>query len=96
MSALDKKWNGIIEKIRLILERNQALDKEVAHLRASLERMESQKNQLLREKEALNNQINVLKLAKDVGLSERDRVEVKKQIKHYINEIDDCLAKMSE
>lgn len=96
MSTLDKKWNGIIEKIRLILERNQSLEKEVGQLRASLERMESHKNQLLREKEALNNQINVLKLAKGVGLSEQDRVEVKKQIKHYINEIDDCLAKMSE
>ncbi len=96
MSVLDKKWNGIIEKIRLILERNQALEKEVGQLRASLERMESHKNQLTKEKEALNNQINVLKLAKGVGLSERDRVEVKRQIKHYINEIDDCLAKMSE
>jgi hypothetical protein len=96
MSALDKKWNGIIEKIRLILERNQSLEKEVGQLRASLERMESHKNQLLKEKEVLINQINVLKLAKGVGLSEQDRVEVKKQIKHYINEIDDCLAKMSE
>lgn len=96
MNALDKKWNGIIEKIRLILERNQLLEKENIQLKAALEQTERQKNQLEKEKEALNNQINVLKLAKGVGLSERDRMEVKKQIRHYINEIDDCLAKMSE
>jgi hypothetical protein len=55
----------------------------------------SEKDQLLKEKENLNKNIKVLMLAKGVGLSDEERSEVKKQIKHYINEIDDCLAQIN-
>ena len=34
-------------------------------------------------------------LAKGVGLSDQERSEVKKQIKQYIKEIDDCLAQIN-
>ena len=96
MSQIAEKWDKIISKIHLILDRNTALEKEVSKLQSFIERLESDKKQLQKEKEALNNQINVLKLAKGVGLSDRERMEVKKQIKHYISEIDECLAKMNE
>jgi phage gp16-like protein len=95
MSTVSEKWSQIIGKIQLILERNLKLEAELAQNKLKLETAEADKKRFLEEKEELLNQINVLKLAKGVGITEREKVEVKKQIKHYISEIDDCLAKMN-
>lgn len=95
MKDLSIKWDKIVAKVHLLLEKNQKLEKEVAQLKAQIEKLEQYNIHLQKEKEDLNQNINVLKLAKGVGLSEQERSEVKKQIKHYINEIDDCLAKIN-
>lgn len=95
MKDLFIKWDKIVAKVHLLLEKNQKLEKEVMQLRAQIEKLEQSNSHLQKEKEDLNQNINVLKLAKGVGLSEQEKSEVKKQIKHYINEIDDCLAKIN-
>ena len=68
---------------------------ELAQLKSQIVKSNSEKDQLLKEKEDLNKNIKVVMLAKGVGLSDEERSEVKKQIKHYINEIDDCLAQIN-
>lgn len=95
MKDLSIKWDKIVAKVHLLLEKNQKLEKEVMQLKAQIEKLEQSNSHLQKEKEDLNQNINVLKLAKGVGLSEQEKSEVKKQIKHYINEIDDCLAKIN-
>lgn len=95
MKDLSIKWDQIVAKVHLLLEKNRKLEAENAQLKSRIEKIEQEKSHLLKEKEDLNQNINVLKLAKGVGLSEQERNEVKKQIKHYINEIDDCLAKIN-
>lgn len=95
MKELNNKWDKIVAKVHLLLEKNQKLEQEVAQLKSQLDKLEQSKVDLQKEKEDLNQSINVLKLAKGVGLSEQERAEVKNQIKHYINEIDVCLAKIN-
>jgi chromosome segregation ATPase len=95
MSDLNKKWASITGKVHKVLEQQQALRDEVARLKLQVKEMQTERTALIKEKETLNNQINVLKLAKGVGLSDSERTAVKKQIKHYIGEIDECLAKMN-
>lgn len=95
MKDLSQKWDQIVAKVYMLLERNRKLEAEVVQLKTQLDKVERVKEQLEKEKEELNQNINVLKLAKGVGLSDQERNEVKKQIKHYINEIDDCLAKIN-
>ncbi len=95
MKDLSQKWDQIVAKVYLLLEKNRKLETEVAQLKTQIAKIEQTNVQLQKEKEDLNQNINVLKLAKGVGLSDEERSEVKKQIKHYINEIDDCLAKIN-
>lgn len=95
MKDLSQKWDQIVAKVYMLLEKNRKQETEIAQLKAQLVKVEEQREQLQKEKEELNQNINVLKLAKGVGLSDQERNEVKKQIKHYINEIDDCLAKIN-
>jgi chaperonin cofactor prefoldin len=95
MNHLNKKWSTITLKVNKVLEQQHALREEVARLKDQIKDMQLERATLIKEKESLNNQINVLKLAKGVGLSDSERIAVKKQIKHYISEIDECLAKMN-
>lgn len=95
MSTVSEKWSQIIGKIQLILERNAKLESDQALLMVKIGVLEADNQKLQEEKEELLNQINVLKLTKGVGISEREKVEMRNQIKHYIEEIDECLAKLN-
>lgn len=95
MKELSQKWEQIVAKVYLLLDQNRKMKVELAQLNTQIVKLNQEKSELLKEKEELNQNINVLKLAKGVGLSDQERTEVKKQIKHYINEIDDCIAKMN-
>ncbi|MCO5234142.1 MAG: hypothetical protein LC105_13100 [Chitinophagales bacterium] len=95
MKELSQKWDQIVSKVYLLLDHNRKMKTELEQLKSQIVKLNLEKSELLKEKEELNKNINVLKLAKGVGLSDQERTEVKKQIKHYINEIDDCIAKMN-
>lgn len=95
MKDLSQKWDQIVAKVYLLLEKNRKQAAEIVQLKTQIAKIEQANVQLQKEKEDLTQNINVLKLAKGVGLSDEERSEVKKQIKHYINEIDDCLAKIN-
>lgn len=95
MSNLEQKWAAITEKIQKIQEKHLLMQQEISQLNSKVQKLESENAELIKQKESLHNQINVLKLAPKTGLTDKERVEVKKQLKQYINEIDDCLAKMN-
>ena len=95
MDEISKKWDSIVAKVNLILQQNDKYKDEISRLKDLLHQKEIQNEQLLKDKEELEKNINILKLAKGVGLSEQERSAVKKQIKFYIEEIDECLAKIN-
>jgi hypothetical protein len=94
MAKIDDKWERIFKKIHLILEKNQKLeDANVAYQRRILE-LENNIVELNKEKTGLKEQIQFIKAAKEVHLSEKERAVTKQQLKVFMDEIDDCLAKL--
>jgi uncharacterized coiled-coil DUF342 family protein len=64
MNDLNKKWASITGKVHKVLEQQHALRDEVARLKLQVKEMQAERAALIKEKEALNNQINVLKAGK--------------------------------
>ncbi len=95
MSQLEQKWDKLTAKVHLLTDKLREQHEQIVRLNASISKLQEEKENWLKEKNELNENINILKLAKGVGLSDQERNKVKKQIEHYINEIDDCLAKIN-
>lgn len=95
MNKLALKWEKITVKVNLLIDAIQQRDERIQKLQAQVSEIENKNEQLVKENKELNEKVNVLKLAKGVGLSNQERDQVKKQIEYYIDEIDDCLAKIN-
>ena len=94
MAKIDDKWERIYKKIHLILERNQKLEDNSIVLGKKISELENKIVELNKEKESLKEQIQYIKAAKEVHLSEKERAVTKQQLKEFMEEIDDCLAKL--
>lgn len=94
MAKIDDKWARIFKKIQLILDKNQKLEETNMALESKLLTMENKISELNKEKESLIEQIQYIKAAKEVHLSEKERAVTKQQLKEFMQEIDDCLAKL--
>lgn len=76
--VLTDKYTELQEANDLLLEENQQIKVENAGNLSKLE--------------ALDEQLNILKLSKSVSGSEEDKSELKKKLNEFIREIDKCLA----
>lgn len=94
MAKIDEKWDRIFKKIHLILEKNQRLEDALAVADGRIADLEKKMVELNKEKESLKEQIQYIKAAKEVHLSEKERAMTKQQLKVFMDEIDDCLAKL--
>jgi translation initiation factor 2B subunit (eIF-2B alpha/beta/delta family) len=94
MAKIDDKWARIFKKIQLILERNQKLEDENTSLHLKLSELSNHIKALNNEQVTLKEQIQYIKAAKEVHLSEKERAVTKQQLKEFMEEIDDCLAKL--
>ncbi len=94
MAKIDDKWARIFKKIQLILEKNQKLEESNQMLQLQIRDFENKIIDLNKEKENLQEQIQYIKAAKEVHLSEKERAVTKQQLKEFMEEIDDCLAKL--
>jgi len=87
VSSLRKKTEKLIEKHQSILLKNNILSEEILKLKEEL----AQKNQQI---DAVENKLNLLKLAKGVG--NESTKDVKLKINEMVREIDKCIAKISQ
>ncbi len=94
MAKIDDKWQRVFKKIQLILEKNQKLEEQNNALLMEISGFKRQIIELKKEKESLIEQIQYIKAAKEVHLSEKERAVTKQQLKEFMQEIDDCLAKL--
>lgn len=94
MAKIDEKWARIFKKIQLILDKNQKLTESNDALQQKISVLENNIVELNKEKNSLKEQIQYIKAAKQVHLSEKERVNTKQQLKEFMDEIDDCLAKL--
>ena len=95
MSSADK-IDGIIDKINLILERNLKLEETVIELKQKITDLEKNRKLLDTKNDGINKELQLIKLAKSVDISDKERVSMKKELKLYIKEIDKCLALLNK
>ncbi|MDB5226130.1 MAG: hypothetical protein JWN78_323 [Bacteroidota bacterium] len=96
MAKIDDKWERIFKKIQLILEKNQKLEDQNMSLQQKISELENKIVEQNKDKTSLKEQIQYIKAAKEVHLSEKERAVTKQQLKEFMDEIDDCLAKLVE
>ncbi|MCP4124664.1 MAG: hypothetical protein GY751_23215 [Bacteroidetes bacterium] len=95
MGGIDK-IDGIIDKINLILERNLKLEETVSELKQKLTDLDKIRKLLETKNDGINKELQLIKMAKSVEVSDEERVSMKKELKHYIKEIDKCLALLNK
>jgi chromosome segregation ATPase len=96
MEQAVQKWNVIMNKIQSLIEQNQQLNQ---HLKSNQQELTDVKKEIVnlqQQNQSLLEQINVIKLAKGVGLNGDESVKIKEQIKTYIGEIDEILANIGK
>jgi len=95
MSSVDK-IDGIIDKINLILESNLKLEETVIELKQKITELEKERKLLEKNNDGINKELQLIRMAKSVEVSDEERADMKKELKHYIKEIDKCLALLNK
>ena len=95
MSDLAKRLDAVIDKLRVNLEKQSSLEKELLLLKQKFGELEKQNQTLKQEKQAIEENTNIIKLAKSLDLPEEDREVLKKKLKYYIREVDKCLSNIN-
>ncbi len=91
-----EKLDRIINKIGLILEDNLKLKEELNQLKNKVPEIEKNRDQVTATYEQTKQELQRLKLAKNVEVSNEDKVLMKKELKNYMKEIDKCLALLNK
>jgi cell division septum initiation protein DivIVA len=91
-----EKIDGIINKINLILEHNLKLEETVNELKQKLKASEKERKSLEKDNDGYRKEIQLMKMAKSVQISEEERTYMKKELRKYIKEIDKCMALLNK
>lgn len=92
VADIRKKVLHLVEQNHKLLSKNKSLEQEVSELRQSLETEGGKTAEL-------NNQIKIIKLARNIGSSDSgsaDVAELKRKINEYIKEIDHCIMMLND
>ena len=92
VTEIRKKVLHLIDQNHKLLSKNEALEKELKSMKQSAE------NELKKTAE-LNNQIKIIKLARNIGSSKTESADVselKRKINEYIKEIDHCITMLND
>lgn len=95
MSAAGK-IDGIIAKINLLLESNLKLEATVNDLNKKIGELEEEKKLLETKYEGIGNELQLMKMAGQIDVSQEEKTEMKQALKHYMKEIDKCLALLNK
>lgn len=95
MSAAGK-IDGIIAKINLLLESNLKLEATVNDLNKKIGELEEEKKLLETKYEGIGNELQLMKMAGQINVSQEEKTEMKQALKHYMKEIDKCLALLNK
>lgn len=91
-----EKIDGFIKKINLILERNLKLEESVKELKQKLTELDKERKSLEKDNEGHKKEIQLMKMAKSVQISDDERTHMKKELRKYIKEIDKCMALLNK
>jgi hypothetical protein len=88
---LDARLKAIQLKLQQVLKQYQLLQKENAQLKKELERSHQANSEKTTQLQALQQQVDVLKLGVS-GWNDEEKLELEKRIDVYLKEIDKCIS----
>lgn len=89
LQSLERKLTLLINEHKGLKSQNRLLEQQ----KQELEQQLSAKNEQILN---FQNQIKISKIAGSVGADRRDASDLKKKIDEYVNEIDRCIAHLSQ
>ena len=96
IERLNSELQSLERKITLLVSEHKNLKSEISQLKQQNLSLEDQLKSKNEQVQSFQNQIKISKIAGSVGADRRDASELKKKIDEYVNEIDDCIAHLSQ
>jgi uncharacterized coiled-coil DUF342 family protein len=96
--SLQQKIRNVIAKTSKLVEQNRKLQVKNAELENELTALRALLDEEGRKMTELNNQIKIIKLARNIGSTEEgpEIAELKRKINEYIKEIDHCVVMLND
>lgn len=95
MEKIEDKIDSIVSKLQKVLENNKSLQKEITVFKTKLDTETSKNNDLQNKLKQLEQKLKEGNAGAESGISDKERVHIKRKIKDYINDIDGFLGKLA-
>lgn len=100
MKELISKADSVVAKARKLVKHNQGLEEKVDALEKEMKELAVALESEKRKTDELNNQIKIIKLARNIGSGEMfedlNVTELKRKLNEYIREIDKCIEMLND
>lgn len=92
----DELINAFETKLRKLISEYESLREQNEQLKAALERKQEDLMHAQQQFLEIRNNYDRLRVARNLGVTEEERVESKRRINKIVREIDKCLALLNE
>jgi len=92
----DELINAFETKLRKLISEYESLREQNEQLKAALERKQEDLMHAHQQFFEIRNNYDRLRVARNLGVTEEERVESKRRINKIVREIDKCLALLNE
>lgn len=92
----DELINAFETKLRKLISEYESLREQNEQLKAALERKQEDLMQAHQQFLEVRNNYDRLRVARNLGVTEEERVESKRRINKIVREIDKCLALLND
>ncbi len=92
----DELINAFETKLRKLISEYESLREQNEQLKAALERKQEDLMHAHQQFLEIRNNYDRLRVARNLGVTEEERVESKRRINKIVREIDKCLALLNE
>lgn len=96
VEKLSTELLSLERKITILLNEHKNLKDTIIELKAQNEALQDQVKQKTEQVASFQNQIKISRIAGSVGADRGDASELKKKIDDYVDEIDKCIAHLSQ
>jgi chromosome segregation ATPase len=96
LEQINSELQSLERKISLLLNEHKSLKSQNHQLKDQNYALEEQLKSKNEQVQSFQNQIKISKIAGSVGADRGDASELKKKIDEYVNEIDRCIAHLSQ
>ena len=96
LEKINSELQSLERKISLLINEHKGLKSQNLQLKDQNYALEEQLKSRNEQVQSFQNQIKISKIAGSVGADRGDASELKKKIDEYVNEIDHCIAHLSQ